>query len=196
MAWKNNRPRGGAAAVAAVAVLLVFSSAAPPEDTVLFRIERADLDRLPADAAAGLFVVQELQTCLLAAGPAALPGELTAAGVPAVVLDGKAEGKSYVLVRTPRPEEGDVLGGLGTAVPLEERVWLFSPASGDPREILPPAFRLKRLDLDRSVVWSRGAPAGETAAGAAEEIVPDPRIIEWVARISKSKLTENIQSLQ
>ncbi|MDD8028846.1 MAG: M20/M25/M40 family metallo-hydrolase [Acidobacteriota bacterium] len=196
MAWKNRRPRGGAAAVAAVAVLLVFSSAAPPEDTVLFRIERADLDRLSADAAAGLFVVQELQTCLLASGPAALPGELAEAGVPAVVLDGKAEGKIYFLVRTPRPEEGDILVGLGTAVPLEERVWLFSPASGDPREIIPPAFRLKRLDLDRSVVWSRGAPAGETAAGAVEAVVPDPRIFEWVARVSKSKLTETIQSLQ
>ncbi len=196
MAWKNRRPRGGAAAVAAVAVLLVFSSAAPPEDTVLFRIERADLDRLSADAAAGLFVVQELQTCLLASGPAALPGELAEAGVPAVVLDGRRKGKSIFLSERPRPEEGDILVGLGRRFLSKSARRLFPGLlRGSPRDYPSgfPAETAQSRPVRRLVV---GAPAGETAAGAVEAIVPDPRIFEWVARVSNSRLTETIQSLQ
>ncbi len=196
MSRTQPRRRSLSAAVIAAAAMLVLVSAAPPSDRILFRLAAADADRVPDGLAGDTFVVQNLGSVLLVVGPETAPETLAAAGVPAVVLERDLRGKAFFLVRTLRSGDEAVLDRLGTAVLLEDRTYLFRPAFGEPREILPSSFRLKRLDLDRAAAWPDRADVRHEGVPGESLIFPDPRVFEWVAQVSKTRLTETIQSLQ
>jgi hypothetical protein len=182
--------------VSAIIFLCLFVSAVPSEDTVLIRIEKADAERIPADLESNLRVVQEFRSFLLAVAPSSRWARLTASGITGEFLDGDADGKAYFLVYTPRPGDPDVLKKYGTAVPLDDRTCLFWSGAAEAREILPSVFKIKRLWLDRQIAWSRPGKAVAEPPEARADVLSDPRITGWIAKVDKARLSAAILSLQ
>jgi len=187
---------GRKAVVLGVMALAVLVSATSPAGPVLFRIARADAAKMSAESLIGFVVIQELADSLLAVGPAAFPESLAAAGIAADILDADIRGKAYFLVHTPQPKDIAALGRVGTAILLDQRTCLFWTDAGEARDILMPRFRIKRLDVGQGISWSPPTGGAEPGPDAPAVIIPDPQIFEWVAQVSKNRLTETIQSLQ
>jgi len=182
-------------AVAAAAFFLLIA-AAPPPGAVLVRLSPEAAAAIPAGPETGFKVVGQLRSSVLAVAPRAFWASLTEAGVAGEILDGSVRAKKYFLVLASGPEAVDRLKKHGTAIPLDERTVLFSAGAREAREVLPAEFRIQRLRLDRGIVWNRpGGKASEPPAGWGE-VAADSRITAWVAKVSKTNLTANIQTLQ
>ncbi|MCX6565145.1 MAG: M20/M25/M40 family metallo-hydrolase [Candidatus Aminicenantes bacterium] len=190
------RRRVWGAAVPAMIFLCLLVFAVPSEDTVLVRIEKTDAERIPVEMEADILIVQELRTSLIAVVPSSRWDGLAGLGISGKVLDGDADGKAYFLVYTPRPGDPDVLKKFGTAVSLDERTCLFWSGAAEAREILPSVFKIKRLWLDRQIAWSRPGKAVAEPPEARADVLSDPWITGWVAKVAKVNLTASIQSLQ